>query len=189
MATLPFHILVIRSFLPLFGFAVGKTCIVLGSDVAQVAHDIHYFVVTEQAHDPAACLYRFLLERHHQVHDLARLGAAIQEVPDLDERCLTACPMVLLVGKTGTPENAHEVVKVIVDIGDGDYGFRRFRWSLCWLRPRQHHRHQDQEDGNTSAVGSITDRRADYFPAFYSQAAEFWRKHCVPQGVLYWGAS
>src|SRR5882724_10794738 len=125
MATLPFHILVIRSFLPLFGFAVGKTCIVLGSDVAQVAHDIHHFVVTEQAHDPAACLY----------------------------------------------------------------GFRRFRWSLCWLRPRQHHRHQDQEDGNTSAVGSITDRRADYFPAFYSQAAEFWRKHCVPQGVLYWGAS
>src|SRR5436309_9293339 len=90
MTTPPFHILLIRSFLPLLGIAVGKTCIVHGSDVTQIAHDIHHFVVTEQAHDPAACLYRFFLEGHHQVHDLARLGTAIQEVPELDERCLTA---------------------------------------------------------------------------------------------------
>jgi hypothetical protein len=43
--------------------------------------------------------------------------------------------MVLLVYKTGALENGDEVVKGIVDIGDGDYRFPRFRWSLCWSRP------------------------------------------------------
>src|SRR6266851_1565269 len=136
VTTPPFQILFIRSLLSLFGFAVGKTGIVRGSDVSQVAHDIHHLVVTEQAYYPAACLWRFFFQRHHQVHDLARLGAAIQEIPDLDERCLTACPMVLLVYKTGAQQNGNEVVKGIVYIGDGHYGFRRFRWRLCSSRRR-----------------------------------------------------
>jgi hypothetical protein len=106
------------------------------SEVPQVAHDIHHLVVTEQIYYPAACLWRFFFERHHQVHDLARLGAAIQEVPDLNERRLTARPMVLLVYKTGAQQNGNEVVKGIVYIGDGDYRFPRFGWSLCWPRPR-----------------------------------------------------
>src|SRR6266446_4673140 len=99
MAAPPFHILVIRSSLPLLGIAVGKTGVVPGSDVTQVPHDIHHLVVTEQAYYPAAC------------------------------------PMVLLVCKSGAPENGDEVVIVIVDIADGDYRLRRFRWSLCRRRP------------------------------------------------------
>src|SRR5215467_5956945 len=128
----PFHVLSVGSFLPLLRIAVGETGIVHGIYVAQVAHDIHDLVVTEQTYYPAACLCCFFLERHHQVHDLARFGATIQQIPSLDERCLTACPVVLLVYKTGAPENGDEVVKVIVDIGDDDYGFWRFGWSLCW---------------------------------------------------------
>jgi tetrahydromethanopterin S-methyltransferase subunit A len=81
-------------------------------------------------------LSRFFFERHHQVHDFARLGAAIQEIADLDEGCLSACPMVLLVYKTGALENGDEVVKVTVDIPNGDHGFRRLRWSLRWPQPR-----------------------------------------------------
>src|ERR1700716_3379329 len=100
MSTSPTHVLAIRSFLPLLGISGGKTRIVHGVHVTQVAHDIHHLVVTEQAHHPAACLYRFFLECPHQVHDLSRLGAAIQEVPDLDEGGLAADPMVLLVYKT-----------------------------------------------------------------------------------------
>src|SRR5260370_26032141 len=96
--------------------------------------------------------------------------------------------MVLLVYKTGAPENGDEVVKGIVDITDGHYGFPRFRRSLCWSRPRQHRRHQDQENGDTSALRRNTDRRADHFPASYRQAAEFYRKH-LTRGVLYCGAS
>jgi hypothetical protein len=76
--------------------------------------------------------------------------------------------MVLLVGKTGAPENGDEVVKVAVDISDGDYGFRRFRWSLCWSRPRQ-----DQKDRNTSAVEKNIHCRADHFLASYRQGAKF----------------
>src|SRR4029077_15755198 len=132
----PFHILVIPCFLSLFGFAVRETGIVCGSDVTQVAHDIHHLVVTQQAYYPAACLWRFFFQRHHQVHYVAWLWAAIQEIPDLDERCFAACPMVLLVYKTGAQQNGNEVVKGIVYIGDGDHGFPRFSWSLCWPRPR-----------------------------------------------------
>jgi len=71
--------------------------------------------------------------------------------------------MVLLVYKTGAPQNGDEVVKGIVDIADGDYRFRRFRCSLCGSRPRLHPRYQHEEDGNTSASGKNTDQRADHF--------------------------
>src|SRR6267143_667246 len=164
MTSPPFHVLVIRSFLPLLRIAVGKAGIVHGSDVTQVAHDIHHFVVTQEAYDPPACWCRFFLECHHQVHDLARLGAAIQQVADLDERGPAACPLALLVYKTDVLENGDEVVKVIVDIADGDYGFRRPHWSLCWSRPSYHRRYQHHENRDTSAASRYTDRRADHFP-------------------------
>src|SRR5215470_13028114 len=131
----PFHVLGVGSFLPLLRIAVGETGIVHGIYVTQVTLDIHHLVVTEQAYYPAACLCRFFLEGHHQVHDLARFRATIQEIPDLDERCLTACPMILLIYEIGAPENCYEVVKVIVDIGDDDYGFWRFCCSPCWFHP------------------------------------------------------
>jgi hypothetical protein len=44
--------------------------------------------------------------------------------------------MVLLVDKTYVLEKGDEVVKGIVDIGDGDYRLPRFLWSLFWSRPR-----------------------------------------------------
>jgi len=34
--------------------------------------------------------------------------------------------MVLVVYKTGAPENCDKVVKVTMDVGYRDYGFRRF---------------------------------------------------------------
>jgi len=71
-------------------------------------------------------LRRFSFERHHQVHNLARFRAAIQEVPGLDERCLSAYPMVLVVYKAAASENGDKVVKVTMDVGYRDYGFRRF---------------------------------------------------------------
>jgi hypothetical protein len=44
--------------------------------------------------------------------------------------------MVLLVYETDVLEKGDEVVKGIVDIGDGDYRFPGFGWSVCWSRPR-----------------------------------------------------
>src|SRR5260370_17140367 len=132
--------------------AGGKAGIVRRSDVTQVAHDIHHFVVTEQAYDPATCLHRFFLECHHQVHDLARLGAAIQEVPGLDESSFAAGPMVLLVCKTGALENGDEVIKVVMDIGDGADGFGWFPWSLCWSRPQSHPCPHDHDYQNTKPI-------------------------------------
>ena len=75
---------------------------------------------TQKAYDTATCLCRFLLEGHHQVHDLAGLGTAIQQVSHLDEGCLAACPVVLFVDKAGALEDADEVVEVAVNITNGD---------------------------------------------------------------------
>src|ERR1700688_521935 len=149
MTILPYPIFVIRRFLSLLGIGVGKTCIVPRGDIAQVAHYIHHFVVTEQTYNPAACLWRFFLEGHHQVHDLARLGAAIQEVSDLHECCLAARPVVLLVRKTGALENGDKAVKVVMNIADSNYGFRWIRWSTFRSRPRYHRQQQDHDEINT----------------------------------------
>jgi hypothetical protein len=51
--------------------------------------------------------------------------------------------MVLLVYKTSALKKRDEVVKVTVNIPDGDHGFRRHRWNLRLASPRESRRHQD----------------------------------------------
>jgi len=76
--------------------------------------------------------------------------------------------MVLLIYKTGVLKNGDEVVKVTMDVGDGNDGFRRLRRGLGSLCPRQPRGQQNQKNGKTSAVRRNTDRRADHFTASYS---------------------
>src|SRR5712671_4332922 len=112
-----------------------------------------------------AALCRFFLKGHHQIHDFARLGAAIQEISDLYEGCFSPGPMVLLIYKTGAPENGDEIVKIIVYIGNRDYGFAWFRRSLCWSRPCCYCRQDEQEEKHTSAASGDTDGKAEHFAA------------------------
>ena len=48
------------------------------------------------------------------------LGPRSSEVTNLDKRCLTAYPVVLLVYETYVLKNGDEVVKITVNISDGD---------------------------------------------------------------------
>src|SRR2546429_9736531 len=97
MSMTTLHIILIGSLLPLLRIAICKTGVVHRRDVAKVAHDIHHFVIAEQAHDSPAGLWRFLFERHHQIHHIAGFRATIQEVPDLDESSLAPGPVMLVI--------------------------------------------------------------------------------------------
>src|SRR6185369_17514652 len=135
----------------------------------QVTHDIHHLVIAEQAHHPAPGPARFALQRHQQVHDLSRLGAAIQDVPNLHQRGLTACPVVLLVYETDMLQDGDEVIKITVNISDGDQGLRRLYRSFLRFRPRQPDRQKYHEERNASAA-EINPERADHLSASYSRA-------------------
>src|SRR5882757_4959201 len=171
VAVSPFHVLFVRSLLPVLGIAVGETGVVRGGHVTQVAHDVHHFVVTQQAYYPATRLRGFFLKGHHQIHDFARLGAAIQEISYLYEGCFSAGPMVLLIYKTGAPENRDKIVKIIVYIGNRDYGFAWLRRSLCWSRPCCYCRQRNQEEKHASAASGDTDGKPEHLAASQSQIA------------------
>src|SRR6185369_12476669 len=109
------------------------------------------------------------LQRHQQVHDLSRLGAAIQDVPNLHQRGLTACPVVLLVYETDMLQDGDEVIKITVNISDGDQGLRRLYRSFLRFRPRQPDRQKYHEKRNASAA-EINPERADHLSASYSRA-------------------
>ena len=79
----PFAVFLVPGPTTLLGISVGKAGIVLWGNVAQVPHDVHHLVIAEQGlHSPAVfrCL---LLQRHEQIHDIARLGAAVQKITHL----------------------------------------------------------------------------------------------------------
>jgi len=100
----PFHILLIRSFLPLLGIAVGKTGIVHG---VTYRRSPMIFITSwlPSRPRPGRLLAPLLSRAPSSSHDLARLGARSSR-SRLDERCFTGRPMVLLVCKTGAPEMA-----------------------------------------------------------------------------------
>src|SRR5712664_1116818 len=101
MGTAPFHVLLIARSPTLLGIFVCETGIVLRSDVAKVSHEIHHLVVAKQAHYSSPCLWRFLFQGDQKIHYLAWLRAPIQEVPDLNQCSLIACPVMLRVDKPG----------------------------------------------------------------------------------------
>jgi hypothetical protein len=71
---------------------------------------------------------------------------------------------MLRVDEPGALENGDKVIKVAVNVTDGDYGLPLIRWGFGRFRPCQDDQHQEQEGGNTSALaGRNTDRRADHF--------------------------
>jgi hypothetical protein len=71
---------------------------------------------------------------------------------------------MLRVDEPGPLENDDEVIKVAMNVADGDYGLPLIRWGFGRPCPSQAYQYQEQEAGNTSAVvGRNTDRRSDHF--------------------------
>jgi hypothetical protein len=119
MILTPGHVFLKSICLAFFGLAIHKTCVIPCRDVPKVTHEIHHFVVAQQAHDLAASLRRLVIERYHQIQNFARLWSAIYEISKLNEGGFAARPVVLLVDELYSLQNGAEVVEVSVDIPDG----------------------------------------------------------------------
>src|SRR5579863_2504449 len=101
-----------------FGVIIGKTLEISDRDVAKVAHQIHHFVVAQQADDLAAGFLRLLIEGHHQVQYFARLWSAIDQISKLNQGGFAAGPAALLVNQVNSLQNGGEVVEVSMNIAD-----------------------------------------------------------------------
>jgi hypothetical protein len=84
-------------------------------------------VVAQEGDDSAASLGRLLVERQHQVQNLARLWSTIDEIAKLKKSGVTARPVALLVDEPYSLQNGAEVFEISVDIADGDQQSCRVR--------------------------------------------------------------
>ncbi len=71
-------------------FQVAVRGVFAGVDVAQVAEDVHRLVVAQQDVQLARPRLRLALQAHQQVHDLARIGAAVEQVAQAHDDA--SCP-------------------------------------------------------------------------------------------------
>ena len=60
------------------------------------------------------------LQLHQEVHRLAGIRTAVQDVADLHQVGLSGGPVQLLVDYLGRPKDLDELVVVAVDVADGD---------------------------------------------------------------------
>src|SRR5260370_35797900 len=98
MIRAPCGVFLIGSCPALLGLAIGKTIIILWCDIAQLAHEIHPFMVAQQGHDAdAARLRRSIFQGHHEVQDFSRLWPSIDQVAHLNQSDLATRPVTLLV--------------------------------------------------------------------------------------------
>jgi hypothetical protein len=71
---------------------------------------------------------------------------------------------MLRIDESDPLENDGKVIKVAMNVADGDYGLPLIRWGLGRPSPGQAYQYDEQEGGNTiAAVGRNTDRRSDHF--------------------------
>jgi hypothetical protein len=73
---------------------------------------------------------------------------------------------MLRVDETGPLENDDKVIKVAMNVADGNNGLPLIRWGFGGPCPSRAYQKQEQEGGNTSAlVGRNTNRRSDHLPS------------------------
>src|SRR5580693_9909480 len=106
-----------------------------------------------------------MVKRHHEVHNLPRVGTTIQKIPDLNKRCLPTSPMVFLIRQVGTLEDRNEIVKVTMNVGNRHNSIRSVRWKLCWLSPHQSHSHQDRQQRSTHVAGKRIGHESNDLPS------------------------
>src|SRR5580765_5214137 len=108
MILTPSHVFLKSICLSLFGLAIHETCVIPCRDVPEVTHEIHHFVVAQQALDSAASLRRLVIERYHQVQNFARLWSTIYEISKLNQGDFAARPAALLVDEFYSLQNGGE---------------------------------------------------------------------------------
>jgi hypothetical protein len=74
--------------------------------------------------DGASGPARWALEAHQQVHDLARVGAAVEQVAGLYELGFTAGPTVFSVDDADSAQQPHKLIVVAVYVSDSNNALR-----------------------------------------------------------------
>jgi hypothetical protein len=77
---------------------------------------------------------------------------------------------MLRVDEPGPLENDDKVIKVAMNVADGDYGFPLIRWGFGKPCPSHAYKYQEQEGENTSTVMVRSrERRAEHCPVSCSR--------------------
>ena len=120
MILAPGHVLLKSAAAAFFRVVICKTLEIADRHVPKVAHQIHHFMVSQQAYDLAARLFRLLIEGHHQIQYFAGLWSAIDQISKLKQSGFAAGPVALLVNEVHSLQNGGEVVEVSMNIPDCD---------------------------------------------------------------------
>jgi hypothetical protein len=105
---------------PLFGSLVGERCVDVGCDVAEVAREVHHFVVAEEHDQAPARIFRLPFEIHQQIEGGSHARAAIRDVAGLDDGGVACDPAAIRVGDAGLLEDAGQPFDIAVDVADDD---------------------------------------------------------------------
>ncbi len=100
-------------------FHVGIGGVFARVDVAQVAQQVHRLVIAEHDVHPAARRARLALQALQQVHDLARVGAAVEQVAEAHQVCAAGGPTVLAIDDAGLTQQAQQFGVGSVHVGKG----------------------------------------------------------------------
>ena len=95
--------------------------VLAGLDVAQVAEQVHRLVVAEHDVQLPARRLRLALQPHQQVHDLARIGAAVEQVAEAHEMRVPGRPVVLRVDDAGLVQQREQFRVGAVHVGESDH--------------------------------------------------------------------
>ena len=124
--------------------------------VAHVPEQVHRLVVAERHVKLSARRGGLALQAHQQIHHLARVLAAIEQVAGADEMCPAAGPVEIAVHDANRLEQLDEVVVGAVHVGEGDHTLDASECHLRGLRgsdrPRGAcHTERDQRGHHTTA--------------------------------------
>jgi hypothetical protein len=78
--------------------------------------------------------------------------------------------VMLRVDEPSPLETDDEIIKIAMNVADGDYRLLLIRGGFARSRPCQANQHQQQEDGNTgTVVVRSRERRGEHLPASCSR--------------------
>ena len=105
------------------GFCAHEGGTLSGMNVANIAINIHGFVVADQRMHITIFNLGLRFKFHQQVHYLAAVCASVGNIASLHEVSFPADPIVVLVDQPGEAEKGYEPIVVAMNVADGDNPF------------------------------------------------------------------
>jgi hypothetical protein len=137
------------------GFDVRVRGVFADVHVTQVAEHVHRFVVAEHDVQLPAGGPGLALQSHQQVQDLARIGAAVEQVAQAHDVRPSGCPAVLRIDDAGFAEQRDQFGVGAVHVGERDHSIHAAPLHLSCLSRR---RYRPGEAGDCSETEQRRER-------------------------------